>query len=91
MEADISAEFPFDSRFVTVHGSSMHYVESVSEIQLSSITATPPLHIFGAINSTSFAAGRCIAPGPIGMGRSGKRQPPRSYPHRGAFRARRLE
>jgi len=26
--ANISAEFPFDSRFVTVHGSSMHYVES---------------------------------------------------------------
>lgn len=26
--ANISAEFHFDSRFVTVHGSSMHYVES---------------------------------------------------------------
>lgn len=70
---EISAEFPFDSKYITVKGSRIHYIEQG--------TGDPVLFLHG--NPTSsylwrniipYLSGhaRCIAPDLIGMGKSDK-------------------
>ena len=69
----ISADFPFESNFVEVHGSKMHYVEEG--------TGDPVLFLHGNPTSSYLwrniiphvsPHARCIAPDLIGMGKSAK-------------------
>jgi haloalkane dehalogenase len=71
--ANISAEFPFDSHFVTVHGSSMHYVESGVGDPIVFLHGNPTSsYLWRNVIPHLSPLGRCIAPDLIGMGRSGK-------------------
>lgn len=71
--ASISAEFPFDSRFVTVHGSSMHYVESGVGDPIVFLHGNPTSsYLWRNVIPHLSPLGRCVAPDLIGMGRSGK-------------------
>ena len=71
--ANISAEFPFDSRFVTVHGSSMHYVESGVGDPIVFLHGNPTSsYLWRNVIPHLSPLGRCVAPDLIGMGRSGK-------------------
>lgn len=71
--SSISAEFPFESRFVTVHGSSMHYVESGAGDPIVFLHGNPTFsYVWRNVIPHLSPLGRCIAPDLIGMGRSGK-------------------
>ena len=71
--ANISAEFPFDSRFVTVHGSSMHYVESGVGDPIVFLHGNPTSsYLWRNVIPHLSPLGRCVAPDLIGMGRSSK-------------------
>lgn len=71
--ANISAEFPFDSRFVKVHGSTMHYVESGAGDPIVFLHGNPTSsYLWRNVIPHLSPLGRCIAPDLIGMGRSGK-------------------
>ena len=71
--ANISAEFPFDSRFVKVHGSSMHYVESGVGDPIVFLHGNPTSsYLWRNVIPHLSPLGRCVAPDLIGMGRSGK-------------------
>jgi haloalkane dehalogenase len=72
-EQEISAAFPFESKFVEVHGSRMHYVEEG--------TGDPVLFLHGNPTSSYLwrnviphlsPLARCVAPDLIGMGKSDK-------------------
>ena len=69
----ISAEFPFESKYIEIHGSKMHYIDEGS--------GDPILFLHGAPTSSYLwrnviphvtSLGRAIAPDLIGMGRSDK-------------------
>lgn len=69
----ISAEFPFESKYVDVHGSKMHYIDEGE--------GDPILFLHGNATSSYLwrniipylvPHGRCIAPDLIGMGKSDK-------------------
>jgi haloalkane dehalogenase len=71
--ANISAKFPFDSRFVTVRSSSMHYVESGVGDPIVFLHGNPTSsYLWRNVIPHLSPVGRCIAPDLIGMGRSGK-------------------
>src|SRR5215831_11321851 len=71
--ANISAEFPFDSRFVTVHGSSMHYVETGVGDPIVFLHGNPTSsYLWRNVIPHLSPLGRCVAPDLIGMGRSSK-------------------
>ena len=70
---DISAAFPFESKYVEVHGSKMHYIDEG--------TGDPILFLHGQPTSSYLwrnivphltSLGRCIAPDLIGFGKSDK-------------------
>ena len=70
---NISADFPFESRYAEVHGSKMHYIEEGN--------GTPVLFLHGNPTSSYLwrnviphvsPKARCIAPDLIGMGKSDK-------------------
>jgi len=76
----ISAAFPFESKFVTVHGSKMHYVD-VGE-------GDPVLFLHGSPTSSYLwrniiphlsGQGRCVAVDLIGMGKSDRPDIPYRY------------
>src|SRR6266540_1053947 len=72
-EEPISAEFPFESRFVEVHGSSMHYVEQGGGVPVLFLHGNPTSsHLWRNVIPHVAAVARCIAVDLIGMGRSDK-------------------
>jgi haloalkane dehalogenase len=69
----ISAEFPFRSNFVEVHGSKIHYIdEGKGEPILFLHGNSTSSYIWRNIIPYLMPKGRCIAPDLIGMGRSDK-------------------
>ena len=73
-EADtevISAEFPFESKFVEVHGSKMHYVDVGEGDPILFLHGNPTSsYLWRNIIPHLSEQGRCIAPDLIGMGKS---------------------
>lgn len=69
----ISAEFPFESRYVTVHGSKMHYIDEGSGDPVLFLHGNPTsCYLWRNIVPHLTPHGRCIAPDLIGMGKSDK-------------------
>lgn len=67
----ISSEFPFESRYVTVHGSRMHYVEEGAGDPILFLHGNPTSsYLWRNIIPHLTPRGRCIAPDLIGMGKS---------------------
>ena len=70
-ESAISAEFPFESRYVEVHGSKMHYVEAGEGAPVLFIHGNPASsYLWRNIIPHVQGQGRCIALDLIGMGKS---------------------
>jgi haloalkane dehalogenase len=73
MSENISAEFPFKSNFVEVHGSKMHYVDEGSGDPILFLHGNPTSsYLWRNIIPYLTTHGRCIAPDLIGMGKSDK-------------------
>jgi haloalkane dehalogenase len=72
-EAEISAEFPFESKYIEVHGSKLHYVDEGSGDPIVFLHGNPTSsYLWRNIIPHLTPAGRCIAPDLIGMGKSDK-------------------
>jgi haloalkane dehalogenase len=70
---DISADFPFKSNFVEVHGSRMHYVDEGKGDPILFLHGNPTSsYLWRNIIPHLTSLGRCIAPDLIGMGKSDK-------------------
>lgn len=68
---DISADFPFESRYVEVHGSKMHYIEEGEGDPILFLHGNPTSsYLWRNVIPHLVAHGRCIAPDLIGMGKS---------------------
>ena len=68
---EISADFPFRSNYVEVHGSRMHYIEKGSGDPILFLHGNPTSsYLWRNIIPHLTPLGRCIAPDLIGMGRS---------------------
>jgi haloalkane dehalogenase len=73
MSENISAEFPFKSNFVEVHGSKIHYVDEGSGDPILFLHGNPTSsYLWRNIIPYLTTHGRCIAPDLIGMGKSDK-------------------
>lgn len=69
----ISAEFPYESHYVTVHGSQMHYIEQGGGDPILLLHGNPTSsYLWRNIIPHLTEQGRCIAPDLIGMGKSDK-------------------
>lgn len=69
----VSADFPFESRFVQVLGSRMHYVEQGAGDPILLVHGNPTSsYLWRNVIPHLAPFGRCIAPDLIGMGRSDK-------------------
>lgn len=69
----ISAEFPFASKFVEVHGSRMHYIDEGEGEPILFLHGNPTSnYLWRNIIPYLVPTGRCIAPDLIGMGKSDK-------------------
>lgn len=76
--SSISAAFPFESRFVTVHGARMHYVEEGAGDPVLFLHGNPTSsYLWRNVIPHVSPFARCIAPDLIGMGKSAK--PPGPY------------
>jgi haloalkane dehalogenase len=72
-EREISAEFPYDSKFVTVHGSKMHFIEEGEGDPVLFLHGNPTSsYLWRNIIPHLKPHARCIAPDLIGMGKSDK-------------------
>jgi haloalkane dehalogenase len=70
-EKEISAEFPFESQFVEVHGSQMHYVDEGEGDPVLFLHGNPTSsYLWRNIIPYVTPTARAIAPDLIGMGRS---------------------
>jgi haloalkane dehalogenase len=70
---DISAEFPFQSKYVEVHGSNIHYVDQGSGDPILFLHGQPTSsYLWRNIMPHVTSLGRCIAPDLIGFGKSDK-------------------
>ncbi len=70
---EISAEFPFESKYVEIHGSKMHYVDEGSGDPILFLHGNPTSsYLWRNIIPYAIPHGRCIAPDLIGMGKSDK-------------------
>lgn len=70
-EKTISAEFPFESKYVEVHGSKMHYIDQGSGAPILFLHGNPTSsYLWRNIIPYLSGQGRCIAPDLIGMGKS---------------------
>ena len=70
---EISAEFPFESKYVEIHGSKMHYVDEGSGDPILFLHGNPTSsYLWRNIIPYAVPHGRCIAPDLIGMGKSDK-------------------
>ncbi|MEM8860368.1 MAG: haloalkane dehalogenase [Chloroflexota bacterium] len=73
MNTTISAEFPFESKYVTVHGSKMHYIEHGEGDPILFLHGNPTSsYLWRNIIPHTTGLGRAIAPDLIGMGKSDK-------------------
>ena len=69
----ISADFPFESKYVEVHGSKIHYVDEGSEDPILFLHGNPTSsYLWRNIIPYLMPHGRCIALDLIGMGKSDK-------------------
>lgn len=74
----ISADFPFESKFVEIHGSQIHYIDEGEGDPILFLHGNPTSsYLWRNIIPHITAQGRCIAPDLIGMGKSDK--PPLAY------------
>ncbi len=72
-DKEISAEFPFESKYVTVQGSRMHYIDEGSGDPILFLHGNPTSsYLWRNIIPHLTPHGRCIAPDLIGMGKSDK-------------------
>lgn len=72
-EREISADFPFESRYVSVRGSKMHYIEEGSGDPILFIHGNPTSsYLWRNVIPHVAPHGRCIAVDLIGMGKSDK-------------------
>jgi len=70
-EREISAEFPYNSKFVTVHGSKMHFIEEGEGDPVLFLHGNPTSsYLWRNIIPYLRPHARCIAPDLIGMGKS---------------------
>ena len=70
---EISADFPFKSNYVEVHGSKIHYVDEGSGDPVLFLHGNPTSsYLWRNIIPYLSSQGRCIAPDLIGMGKSDK-------------------
>lgn len=70
---EISADFPFESKYIDVHGSKMHYIEEGAGDPILFLHGNPTSsYLWRNIIPHMSAQGRCIAPDLIGMGKSDK-------------------
>lgn len=70
-DSDISADFPFESRFVDVHGSRMHYVDVGDGDPILFLHGNPTSsYLWRNIIPHLSTRARCVAPDLIGMGKS---------------------
>ena len=73
MNKSISADFPFESRFIEVNGSNMHYIDAGKGDPLLFIHGQPTSsYLWRNIIPHLQNDYRCIAPDLIGMGKSDK-------------------
>ena len=73
MSEEISAAFPFESKFVEVRGSKMHYVEQGEGDPILFLHGNPTSsYLWRNVIPHTSGLGRCIAPDLIGMGKSDK-------------------
>ena len=73
MSEEISAAFPFESKFLEVRGSKMHYVEQGEGDPILFLHGNPTSsYLWRNIIPHVSGQGRCIAPDLIGMGKSDK-------------------
>ena len=72
-EPDISADFPYESQYVSVLGSRIHYIEQGTGDPILLLHGNPTWsYLWRNIIPHLSPFGRCIAPDLIGYGRSGK-------------------
>ncbi len=72
-QQEISAAFPFESKFVEVQGSKMHYVEEGAGEPVLFLHGDPTSsYLWRNVIPHVSPLARCIAPDLIGMGKSGK-------------------
>ena len=70
---EISAAFPFESKYVEVHGSKMHYIDEGAGDPILFLHGNPTSsYLWRNIIPFLTPHGRCIAPDLIGMGKSDK-------------------
>ena len=69
----ISADFPFESKYVEVHGSQLHYIDEGAGDPILFLHGNPTSsYLWRNIIPYLVPYGRCIAPDLIGMGKSDK-------------------
>jgi haloalkane dehalogenase len=72
-DKQIFAEFPFNSNYIEVYGSKIHYVHEGSGKPILFLHGNPTSsYVWRNIIPYLMPKGRCIAPDLIGMGRSDK-------------------
>ncbi len=70
---EISPDYPFKSKYITVHGSKMHYIEQGEGQVFLFIHGNPTWsYLWRNIIPPVSEYGRCIAPDLIGFGKSDK-------------------
>ena len=73
MTEEISSEFPFESKFVEINGSKMHYIDVGEGDPILFLHGNPTSsYLWRNIIPHLTSIGRCIAPDLIGMGKSDK-------------------
>ncbi len=73
MSKEISAEFPFESKYLEVKGSKIHYIEEGTGDPILFLHGNPmSSYLWRNVLPHLTKQGRCIAPDLIGMGKSGK-------------------
>jgi haloalkane dehalogenase len=70
---EISADFPFESKYIEIRGSRIHYIEEGSGDPILFLHGNPTSsYLWRNIIPHVVSQGRCIAPDLIGMGKSDK-------------------
>ncbi len=73
IKKEISAEFPFESKYLDIKGSKIHYIDEGEGDPILFLHGNPTSnYLWRNIIPYVQAAGRCIAPDLIGMGKSDK-------------------
>jgi len=73
MAKNISSDFPFESKFISINGSKMHYVDEGKGEPILFLHGNPTSsYLWRNIIPYLTNKGRCIAPDLIGMGKSDK-------------------